>query len=48
MKINVSSETYQLTSERFKFHYRGLIDAKGKGSIGMYFLESGRLDKLST
>jgi class 3 adenylate cyclase len=45
MKINVSEETYQLVAKRFKFHYRGLIEAKGKGAIGMYFLESGILDK---
>jgi class 3 adenylate cyclase len=42
MKINVSNETYQLTSEQFKFHYRGIMDVRGKGNIPMYFLESGR------
>ncbi len=42
MKINVSNETYQLTSEKFNFHYRGIMDVRGKGNIPMYFLESGR------
>jgi class 3 adenylate cyclase len=42
MKINVSDETYKLASGQFKFHYRGIVDVKGKGSIAMYFLESGR------
>ncbi|MCX6984847.1 MAG: hypothetical protein NT118_08885 [Lentisphaerae bacterium] len=42
MKINVSNETYQLAKDQFKFHYRGIMDVKGKGNIAMYFLESGR------
>ena len=41
MKINVSNETYQLTVDKFKFHYRGIMNVKGKGNIPMYFLESG-------
>jgi class 3 adenylate cyclase len=41
MKINVSNETYQLTVHKFKFHYRGIMNVKGKGNIPMYFLESG-------
>jgi hypothetical protein len=42
MRINVSNETYQLAREQFNFHYRGVMDVKGKGDIAMYFLESGR------
>ena len=42
MKINVSNVTYLLTSEQFKFQYRGVMDVKGKGNIEMNFLESGR------
>lgn len=43
MRINVSSDTYQLAADQFKFHYRGIMDVKGKGDIAMYFLESGRM-----
>ncbi len=46
-KINISGSTYNLVkglqdgqSEKFKFIHRGKIQAKNKGEIDMYFVES--------
>ncbi len=39
-KINVSKSTYHLIKEPFKLTYRGAIQAKNKGAVEMYFLES--------
>jgi len=39
MRINVSSETYALAREHFKFTERGSVEVKGKGMTTMYFLE---------
>ncbi len=36
-RVNVSSATYQLLKDEFKFESRGKISAKGKGNIQMYF-----------
>ncbi len=40
-RINISEATYQLLREdsRFTFIPRGLIEAKGKGEMAMYFVE---------
>jgi class 3 adenylate cyclase len=40
-RINISESTYQLVRDQpgFTFTYRGLIDAKGKGSLAMYFVD---------
>lgn len=38
-KINVSEATYELIKDHFSCSYRGKIEAKGKGEIGMYFVE---------
>ena len=40
-RINISSETYELLHEddRFVFESRGMIHAKGKGQIEMFFVE---------
>ncbi len=38
-KINISHATYELVKEQFSCTYRGEIDAKGKGSLRMYFVE---------
>ena len=39
-KINISGATYQLVKNDFKCTYRGKINAKNKGEIDMYFVES--------
>jgi class 3 adenylate cyclase len=38
-EVNLSSTTQQLLAddEQFQFEYRGEIEVKGKGKIGMYF-----------
>lgn len=40
MKINVSEEIYLALKEKYIFTDRGMILAKGKGEMKMYFLES--------
>ncbi len=39
-KINISGSTYQLVKDKFKCEHRGKIEAKNKGSIDMYFVET--------
>jgi adenylate cyclase len=39
-KINISSATYQLVKDDFVCTYRGEIDAKNKGMLKMYFVET--------
>lgn len=39
-KINISETTYQMVKDDFKCTFRGKIQAKGKGIINMYFVES--------
>jgi len=39
-KINISGTTYELVKDKFACVYRGKIDAKNKGEIDMYFVES--------
>jgi adenylate cyclase len=38
-KVNISQSTYELVKEKFAFTYRGEVEAKGKGKLGMYFVE---------
>jgi adenylate cyclase len=38
-RVNISEATYQLVKDHFACTYRGEIEAKGKGKLGMYFLE---------
>lgn len=38
-RVNVSEPTYMLIKERFECTYRGMIDAKNKGEMNMYFVE---------
>jgi class 3 adenylate cyclase len=38
-RINISDNTYQLIKDRYKFSYRGEINAKNKGMMKMYFVE---------
>jgi class 3 adenylate cyclase len=39
-KINVSKDTYELIKDHFKCKFRGKIEAKNKGQIEMYYVES--------
>jgi class 3 adenylate cyclase/ligand-binding sensor domain-containing protein len=39
-KINISGSTYEMVKDSFKCNYRGKIQAKNKGEIDMYFVES--------
>ena len=39
-KVNISGSTYQLVKDEFTCTYRGKIQAKNKGEIDMYFVES--------
>lgn len=39
-KINISETTYTLVSEKINAVYRGKIEAKNKGELNMYFVES--------
>ena len=38
-KINISGSTYKLVKDRFRCIYRGMIEAKNKGEVEMYFVE---------
>ncbi len=39
-KINISGTTYELVKDSFYCEYRGKIEAKNKGEIDMYYVES--------
>lgn len=39
-KINISGSTYELIKDKFHCNFRGKIEAKNKGLIDMYFVES--------
>jgi class 3 adenylate cyclase len=39
-KVNISEATHKLVANDFTFTYRGKIDAKHKGEIDMYFVDS--------
>ena len=39
-RINISGNTYELVKDKFVFEYRGKIEAKNKGEIDMYFVNS--------
>jgi class 3 adenylate cyclase len=39
-KVNISEATHKLVENNFTFTYRGKIDAKHKGEIDMYFVDS--------
>ena len=41
-KINISEATFELVQGKFNCTHRGKIEAKGKGEINMYFVESMR------
>ncbi len=37
-RINLSEATYQLIKDHVSCEYRGMIDVKGKGAVGMYYV----------
>ena len=37
-RVNVSETTYEIIKEYFDFEHRGMIEAKNKGKINMYFV----------
>jgi len=37
-KVNISEATYELVKDAFRCEYRGKIEVKGKGKLGMYFV----------
>lgn len=39
-KVNISESTYELVKDKFTCVHRGKIEAKNKGDIDMYFVES--------
>jgi adenylate cyclase len=39
-KVNISSSTYEFVKDKFRCTYRGKIQAKHKGEIDMYFVDS--------
>ena len=41
-KVNVSQSTYDRIKNQFNCAYRGEIEAKGKGKLGMYFVNDGK------
>jgi class 3 adenylate cyclase len=38
--INISAATYELVKDEFLCNYRGELEAKHKGKMGMYFVEN--------
>lgn len=38
-KVNISADTYSRINHLFNCTYRGEIEAKGKGKVGMYFVD---------
>jgi class 3 adenylate cyclase len=38
-KVNISGTTYELVKDRFECIHRGMIEAKNKGLVDMYFVE---------
>ena len=39
-KVNISGSTYEIVKDKFTCTHRGKIEAKNKGEIDMYFVES--------
>jgi adenylate cyclase len=46
-KVNISHATYELIQHEFNCVYRGAIEAKNKGKIEMYYVESIHLNPLT-
>ncbi len=45
-RINISETTYKLIKDRFDCEYRGEIEAKNKGRMKMYFVNSRKVEAL--
>ena len=41
-KVNISGTTYEIIKDQFDCEYRGMIEAKNKGEIAMYFVNGER------
>jgi class 3 adenylate cyclase len=41
-KVNISETTYEWVKDQFQCEYRGEVEAKGKGMVKMYFVDSLR------
>jgi class 3 adenylate cyclase len=39
-KVNISETTYELVKDQFNCEYRGEVEAKGKGKLKMYFVNT--------
>jgi hypothetical protein len=39
-KVNMSAATYELVKDSFQCSFRGELEAKHKGRMGMYFVEA--------
>ena len=39
-KVNISGTTYELVKDKFTCEFRGEVEAKGKGKVKMYFVNS--------
>jgi len=39
-RVNISEATYALVKDRFTCEYRGEVEAKGKGKMGMFFVSA--------
>ena len=46
-KVNVSQSTYEQIKDEFTCEYRGEIEAKGKGKLGMYFVDEAKFSSKS-
>ena len=44
-KINISDNTYQLVKDQYECTYRGEIEAKNKGKMKMYFVDTVKVKK---
>jgi len=44
-KVNISEQTYKLVKHAFQCTHRGIINAKNKGEVNMYFVENKILQK---
>ena len=42
-KVNISENTFKLVQDHFKCEYRGMISAKNKGMLKMYFVTSEKV-----
>ncbi|MCF8259101.1 MAG: adenylate/guanylate cyclase domain-containing protein, partial [Flavobacteriales bacterium] len=37
-RVNISQATYELVKDQFTCEFRGEVEAKGKGKMGMWFV----------